>query len=77
MKWKRVVALGEMMNYPGVLSGDPQVHGELAATLNSGRLIEGHAVNLLDRDLAAYAAAGITSCHASTKKRHWPMFRCQ
>jgi adenine deaminase len=68
MKWKRVVALGEMMNYPGVLSSDPYVHGELAATLSLGRLVEGHAVSLLDRELAAYAAAGITSCHESTKK---------
>lgn len=70
MKWKGVVALGEMMNYPGVISGDAHVHGELAATLGAGRVVEGHAVNLLDRELAAYAAAGITSCHESTKKIH-------
>ena len=70
MKWKRVVALGEMMNYLGVLSSDVQVHGELAATLNAGRVIEGHAVDLLGKELAAYAAAGITSCHESTKKIH-------
>ena len=68
MKWKGVVALGEMMNYPGVLSGDAQIHGELAATLSAGRVVEGHAVDLLGRELAAYAAAGITSCHESTKK---------
>lgn len=68
MGWKGVVALGEMMNYPGVLASDPNVHGEIAATLQTGRVVEGHAVDLLDRDLAAYAAAGITSCHESTKK---------
>lgn len=68
LKWKGVVALGEMMNYPGVISSDPQVHSELAATLKAGRTAEGHAVNLLDRDLVAYVAAGITSCHESTKK---------
>jgi adenine deaminase len=68
MSWKGVVALGEMMNYPGVLASDPSVHGEIAATLQSGKVVEGHAVDLLDRDLAAYAAAGITSCHESTKK---------
>jgi adenine deaminase len=68
LKWNGVVALGEMMNYPGVISSDPQVHGELAATLKAGRVVEGHAVNLLDRDLVAYVAAGITSCHESTKK---------
>jgi adenine deaminase len=70
LKWKGVVALGEMMNCPGVLSGDNQVHGELAATLRAGRLVEGHAVDLLDKELAAYVAAGITSCHESTMKTH-------
>lgn len=68
MGWKGVVALGEMMNYPGVLAADTNVHGEIAATLKVGRVVEGHAVNLLDRDLAAYAAAGITSCHESTEE---------
>jgi len=68
MKWKGIVALGEMMNYSGVIASDPQVHGELEATLKAGRVVEGHAVDLLGRDLAAYAAAGITSCHESTKK---------
>ncbi len=68
MGWKGVVALGEMMNYPGVLAADPNVHGEIAATLQAGRIVEGHAAELLDRDLVAYAAAGITSCHESTKK---------
>ena len=68
MSWKGVVALGEMMNYPGVLSSNPTVHGEIDATLKAGKIIEGHAPELLDRDLAAYAAAGITSCHESTKK---------
>lgn len=68
MSWKGVVALGEMMNYPGVLASDPNIHGEIAATLKAGKVVEGHAVDLLDKDLAAYAAAGITSCHESTKK---------
>lgn len=68
LRWGGVVALGEMMNYHGVLAGNPKVHGEIAATLRARRVVEGHAVNLLDRDLAAYAAAGITSCHESTKK---------
>lgn len=68
LKWNGVVALGEMMNYPGVLSSNHQVHGEIAVTLKAGRMVEGHAVNLLGSDLEAYAAAGITSCHESTKK---------
>ncbi len=31
-------------------------------------MVEGHAVDLLDRDLGAYASAGITSCHESTEE---------
>ena len=68
MKWKGVVALGEVMNYPDVLASNEEIHGEIDATLRAGRVVEGHAVDLLDRDLVAYAAAGITSCHESTKK---------
>jgi adenine deaminase len=68
MRWKGVVALGEVMNYRGVLAANEDVHAEIAATLRAGRVVEGHAVDLLDRDLAAYAAAGMTSCHESTKK---------
>ncbi len=70
MGWKGVVALGEMMNYPGVLSSDEKVHAEISATLRAHRVVEGHAVDLLNGKLAAYTAAGITSCHESTKKIH-------
>jgi len=68
MSWKGVVALGEMMNYPGVLTSDTDVHAEIAATLKTGRVVEGHAADLLGRELGAYAAAGITSCHESTEE---------
>ncbi len=68
MKWEEVVALGEMMNYPGVLAGDEKVFGEINATLRAGKVVEGHSDGILDEQLAAYAAAGITSCHESTRK---------
>ena len=68
MSWRGVAGLGEMMNYPGVLASDLNVHGEIDRTLRAGRVVEGHAVDLLDEKLAAYAAAGITSCHESTTK---------
>jgi adenine deaminase len=68
MQWDGVIALGEMMNYPAVLAGDEGVHGEIAATLHHGRVVEGHDTGLLGRELAAYAAAGITSSHESVRK---------
>ncbi|MEM2746065.1 MAG: amidohydrolase family protein, partial [Candidatus Caldarchaeum sp.] len=69
MKLDEVIALGEMMNFPGVLAGDENVHAEIAETLKSGKLVEGHDSGLLGRELAAYVAAGITSTHESVTKR--------
>lgn len=68
LKWPNVVALGEMMNYPGVLSLDKNVMGKIRATLEAGMLVEGHSPGLRDRSLSAYVAAGITSCHEATSK---------
>ncbi|MHA1506080.1 MAG: adenine deaminase [Candidatus Asgardarchaeia archaeon] len=67
--WERVVALGEMMNYPGVLMGDAKVHGEIEVTLKKGKVVEGHYADPnVDEKLSAYVAAGITSCHESTRR---------
>ena len=67
--WERVVALGEVMNYPGVLSCDDRMIGEIVETLKAGRVVEGHyAARELEESLSAYAAAGITSCHESVRR---------
>lgn len=69
LKWERVAGLGEMMNYPGILMGDDKVHGEVQVTLKYGKVVEGHFADPeLDEKLSAYAAAGITSCHESTRR---------
>jgi len=68
LTWEGVIGLGEVMNYPGVLYGNEKVHGKIRAALRPNKVVEGHADELLDRELAAYAAAGITSCHESTRK---------
>jgi adenine deaminase len=62
----RIVALGEMMNYPGVLNGDPEVLKKIDAARRHGRPIDGHAPGLSGPDLAAYIAAGISSDHECT-----------
>ncbi|MCS6783935.1 MAG: adenine deaminase [Candidatus Caldarchaeum sp.] len=69
MRLEEVIALGEMMNFPGVLAADENVHSEIAETLKAGKLVEGHDSGLLGRELTAYAAAGITSTHESVTKR--------
>jgi len=58
------VGLGEMMNFPGVLGGEPEIHARLEAA--RGHLKDGHAPGLTGRNLDAYALSGMTSDHEST-----------
>ena len=60
LRRRRVIGLAEMMNYPGVVSGDPLELGKLE--LESSH-VDGHAPGLLGPGLQAYAAAGIRSDH--------------
>jgi adenine deaminase len=55
--------LGEMMNYPGVLSGDPAVLAKIVQARSAGYQVDGHAPLLHGRELNAYIAAGVTSDH--------------
>jgi adenine deaminase len=57
----RILGLAEMMNYPGVLGGDPKVLSKLQ--LFTGKVIDGHAPSLAGADLQAYCAAGVQSDH--------------
>ncbi|NLS44581.1 MAG: adenine deaminase [Firmicutes bacterium] len=66
MAWDEVVGLGEMMNFPGVLAGDPDVHKKIASTLKAGKVVTGHyAVPDLGPNLSGYVSCGILSCHES------------
>jgi len=60
----RVLGIAEVMNYPGVLSKDPEVLAKLG--LAHGKRIDGHAPGLGGRDLNAYVGAGIKSDHECT-----------
>jgi adenine deaminase len=55
--------LSEMMNYPGVLSGDPEVAAKLAAARKAGKPVDGHAPGLRGESARLYARAGITTDH--------------
>lgn len=69
MSWDRVAALGEMMDMPGVLAADPTVHARLRAALQSGKVVTGHySIPETERGLQGFIAAGISSCHESTRK---------
>jgi Adenine deaminase len=62
----RVLGLGEVMNYPGVLAQDPQLMDKIALFRSSGRPIDGHSPGLRGANLSAYVAAGIGSDHECT-----------
>jgi adenine deaminase len=69
LTWEGVVGLGEMMNFPGVLSNDSNVHAIIKETLVAGKAVTGHYAMPADGPgLQAYIAAGITSCHESVRK---------
>jgi adenine deaminase len=61
-----VLGLAEMMNFPGVIGGDPDVMAKIATAACHGAIIDGHAPGVTGRDLLAYAAAGIRSDHECT-----------
>jgi adenine deaminase len=59
-----LLGLAEVMNYPGVINGDPGLLAKIAAF--AGRPIDGHAPLLSGRDLNAYLLAGPDSDHECT-----------
>jgi adenine deaminase len=61
MRRNRVLGLAEMMNFPGVIAGDPRELENLA--LEGAEHVDGHAPGVLGKALQAYAAAGIRSDH--------------
>jgi adenine deaminase len=63
---ERVLGLGEVMNFPGVLAAETTLMDKIALFKGAGKAIEGHAPGLRGRDLSAYVAAGIRSDHEST-----------
>lgn len=60
----RVVGLGEMMNFPGVLAGDASIFERLQ--LDAARR-DGHAPGVRGKAINAYAGSGMTSDHESTE----------
>ena len=60
---KQVVGLAEMMNYPGVIFGDKEVHAKIKDALEMGKTIDGHAPFVTGKDLDKYVSAGVESDH--------------
>ena len=68
--WEAAAGLGELMNMPGVVEGDEDVHAAIAATLERRMPVTGHWAQpgWNDHRLHAYAAAGVDSCHETTSR---------
>jgi len=64
----RILYLSEMMNFPGILSGDADCLAKVAAAHKLGKPVDGHAPGLRGEDAARYIAAGITTDHECLTK---------
>ncbi len=62
----RILGLAEMMNFPGVLMGDPGVLEKIV--LFRDRVLDGHCPSLTGYDLNAYLTSGIGSDHETTNR---------
>ncbi|MBQ2868105.1 MAG: adenine deaminase [Firmicutes bacterium] len=80
----RVLGLAEMMNFPGVLAGAPDVLGKLNDARKFNKNIDGHAPLLSGKALDQYISCGVKTEHEGTseeegreriRKGQWLMIR--
>ena len=62
---QRIIALGEVMNFPGVLNTDSELIAKIEILRHKYKKIDGHAPGLTGKQLNAYIAAFIRSDHES------------
>lgn len=60
---EEVYFLSEMMNFPGVIYGDEEVHRKIELAKRHNKPIDGHAPGVLGDDLKKYISAGISTDH--------------
>ncbi|BEP27961.1 adenine deaminase [Helicovermis profundi] len=60
---KRVLGLGELMDYPAVTSAEKNVVDKINLARNRGKIIDGHGPILTEKDLNAYVSAGVKTEH--------------
>lgn len=65
---EEMVALGEMMNFPGVLADDEEVLSKIASAKRHRKPVDGHAPLLSGEALCKYVASGISTDHECTTK---------
>ncbi len=60
---KEIHYLAEMMNWPGVLNGDPDVKARISHAIKNNKVVDGHAPGLRGEQARRYAQAGISTDH--------------
>lgn len=60
-----VIGLGEVMDYPELLHGNPGILGKIAAALKRKLVVDGHCPGMRGSYLFGYMCAGISSDHES------------
>jgi adenine deaminase len=63
LQMEEIGYLSEMMNFPGVLTGDESVMAKLALARKYGKPVDGHAPGLRGDDARKYIQAGISTDH--------------
>jgi adenine deaminase len=61
----RILGLGEVMDYPSVILGDALIHEKIKAMKH--QIIDGHAPDIMGKDLNAYVLSGIMTDHECTQ----------
>jgi adenine deaminase len=68
MTWPNIIGLGEMMNFPGVISKDATMLGEIAATQATNKTVGGHYASPdLGLPFHGYVAGGPADDHEGTR----------
>lgn len=62
----RVLGLGEMMNYPGVICKDKNVMDKLKLAYKNKKNVDGHAPHISGEELNAYILSGVSTDHECT-----------
>jgi len=68
MQWPNIIGLGEVMNFPGVASGDAKMLGEIAETMGVHKTVGGHFASPdLGQMFHGYVAGGPADDHEGTR----------
>jgi adenine deaminase len=66
LKRDRVIGIGEVMDFVGVIEQSERMSGIVAAGEEANLFVQGHAPSLSGRELSAYLSAGIESDHETS-----------